>query len=300
MNKTYEEYIKEEIREILKEAKKENGMSLEALGDKCGYGKSQVGKFLSGKAELPPEIAGKLIDLLDVGTETSSLALLEKMEQMMFQEQNPGATKEDMERELEWPYCEEAIYDQWEKEQERQLKEMEQWFMKMDVRGGYLLDVHYKDYKEGQIPNDAIGFIQNYMGLNQEERELIYDCMRRLAVPMDNLDWMLRITRRYHGLAYLRVHDIDKQLERELTHKGTMGDCRSTKAVDEFKVRHWESFRSQIKDSSYAVGTYFYRNMRLLAGMDSDIWKALIMFLLLGDGGEEMTGWQDFFLRIRP
>ncbi|MBE7727482.1 MAG: helix-turn-helix transcriptional regulator [Enterocloster citroniae] len=300
LEKMYEEIFTHEILDILKKAKKEKGLSFRELGETCSYEKSEMWNFLNEKRDLLPEVARKLIERLEVEDETSRFALLERLDRSIYQGEYPDATEEEIESMMEMERSGEDAWeiDQLEKEQEQQLKEMESWFMGMEPWECCLLAENYKRYEYGQMPDEAIRFIQNYMGLNKEDKETIRKCMTRLTVPMDNLTWTLRVANRYQRLMYLNVEGIKSKADDETTHKGDMGNCKSTKAVRDFKVKHWEAFRSQLKASSYITGTYFYKNMRLLVKMDTDMCRMVIMFLLLGDDGDSVTEWQKFFMHI--
>lgn len=292
-----ERFIQPVVRAVLQRAQKEKGMSLEELGALCNYGKSQMGKFLSGKAKLSLEIQKKLIEELNVGAETDTLSMLNEINKSLFREENPDIPEEDIEQAMEM--LDDGGEAQLGKEQEKQMEEMKPQFMEMSVGCCYLLDTYFEQYKREELPGYVIRFLQNYEGLETDEKNTVLNSMRHLNIPLDNLNRILYVGSKYQKLRHLDLRAIEQRVEEGLTYKGAMGNCLPAKVARGKKEEHWESFRKKINASSYDTGTYFYKNMCLLARMDTDMWEAGIMFLLLGDSDKKFTYWQKFFSKIR-
>lgn len=299
-NKDETEELRKRILEILKKAKEEKGMSLEKLGKACDYGKSQMGKYLNGQIKMPSDLLDRLVKVLDVNAEVEAPELLEMVIQTVYKREHPDMDEASTRMEVGMLISDEWEYNQLDREQEQQLEEMKQWFMDMEEVDCYLLDTHYKLYEKGELSEDALEFIQNYEKLEPEEKKFIKHHMKCQTISLKDVKWLLRMGSIYFELAYQNRKEIAGRIEDELTYKGTQGECKSVKAVKEYKERHWESFCSKIKDSSYGTGTYFYRNLRLLVRMDTDMWEALAMFALLGDNSGKRTELQNFFVGIRP
>lgn len=291
----------QELVKVLNGAKKEQKISLEQIGEVCGYSKSQVDNFLKGRTVMDRPTMKKMVDFLKVNDKVSGTALFERLQRSIIQMADSGLDAEEVERMMDSFWDDGQEYTQWEKIQERQLTEMEPWFMEMDIRDCYLLDEYYGLYEEAKIPDMAWGVIQNYTAMEKTERESLRACMEIVTIPVGALYKQFHLVERFQRLVLMYMEDMGQQVKKDLVQDGRADMYTSREFLQVRKQEHWESFRNKIKDSSYITGDYFYERMRLLIRMDADAWEMLILFLLMGDGqGESMTQWQNLFESIVP
>lgn len=291
----------QELVKVLNEAKREQKISLEQIGEVCGYSKSQVDNFLKGRTVMDRPTMKKMVDFLKVNDKVSGTAMFERLQRSIVQMADPDLNAEEVECIMDSFWDDGQEYTQWEKIQECQLTEMEQWFMDMDIRDCYLLDEYYGRYEKAKIPDTAWGFIQNYTGMERTERESLRACMETVTIPAGTLYRQFHLVERFQKMVYMDGEDIGQQVKKDLVQDRRAETYTSREFLMVRKQEHWESFRSKIKDSSYVTGDYFYERMRFLTHMDSDAWETLILFLLMGDvQGEAMTQWQNLFSSIMP
>lgn len=69
----------QELVKVLNEAKMEQKISLEQIGEVCGYSKSQVDNFLKGRTVMDSPTMEKMVDFLKVNDKVSGIALFERL-----------------------------------------------------------------------------------------------------------------------------------------------------------------------------------------------------------------------------
>lgn len=305
MNPEYWDDIKgvfnQELVKVLNEAKSEQRISLERIGEVCGYSKSQVDNFLKGRTVMDRPTMKKMVNFLKVNDKVGGTEMFERLQRSIIQMTAPDLDAEEVERMMDSFWDDGQEYTQWEKIQERQLTEMEPWFMDMDIRDCYLLDEYYGLYEKAKIPDMAWGFIQNYTDMERTERERLRACMETVTIPIGALYRQFHLVEKFRRLVLMYTENIGQQVKKDMVQDGRVETYTSREFLQVRKQEHWESFRNKIKDSSYITGDYFYERMRLLTRMDADAWEMLILFLLMGNGqGASMTQWQNLFDSIVP
>lgn len=294
-------FFSQELIKTLNEAKKEKSISLEKLGEECGYSKSQIDNFLKGRTEMDEATCNRMVEFLEVNDKVRGAALFEKLQRAVIRQGAPDMNAEDVERAMASFQDDSQEYIQWEQQQKRQLEEMETWFLDMDIKDCYLLDEYFRVYEKAKIPETAAGFIRNYAAMEVSEREQLKSCMELVTIPVKILYNQIHLVERFQKLACMREEDIARDVKQDLVQEGREELHTSQEFLQIRKREHWESFRNKIVDSPYVTGDYFYEWMRFLTQMDGDMWEALTLFLMMGDFSiEGMTQWQNLFDSIVP
>lgn len=297
------EFMKQELAKIFMEAKKSQGISYESIGSKANYSKSQMENCLKGKVWMSVKSRNILKEFLEVQEKTEALKMLERLQRAILQAESPEACEEEISQLLMHLDYEVAEYNQLEAVQEKQLAQMETWFMEMDYQGCYMLDTYYEVYENAQIPELAQEFIRNFSNMTKGDRISLMQYMEKLPVCVGDLHRQITVASKFYQLERLELPAMERAVEKELEQiRDTMvikyPDWKIEKTGRE---KHWEGFRKKVKASSYVTGDYFYQWMRYLPCVDSGTWEALVIFLILGDNRKEgLTQWQEFFSKIIP